>query len=300
MKGRNFTVSARALVRLYTGAMQNWDAEFINRSPLFEPLGIHGAALHSKHWPELAVLQAVVNARGTVSGGGQPLRLAPQDERSGAFGDRYEVRIYREGELQLRAHNWHDLFNLLAWVTFPRAKAALNARHYQALLDQQARGAANRGSTQDALTLFDESGMIVASSAGGLLQKVRDFQWKSLFWHNRDRVTKNMRCFVFGHALYEKALQPFVGMTGQGALIAVDRGFSALTLARQLELVDGYLAQHIADAAFFLGTRELAPVPLLGVPGWWPANQQSSFYDNTAYFRPGRRKKSQAQGGRAA
>ena len=276
--------------------MQNWDSDLLNQSPLFEPLRVHGVVLSGKGWPALTEFQALVSARSIVSGGGQPLRLALPDERSGAFEDRYEVRIYREGELQLRTRNWHDLFNLLAWVTFPQAKAALNARHYHALLDQQARGAANRGSTQDALTLFDESGVIVVSSAADLLQEVREFKWKPLFWHNRDRVTKNMRWFMFGHALYEKALQPFVGMTGQGALFEVDRGFIALTRARQLHLIDGYLAQRIADAAFFRGTRELAPLPLLGVPGWWPANQQPSFYDDTAYFRPGRRKKSQAEG----
>ena len=282
--------------------MQNWDANFINRSPLFEPLRVHDAVSHAKRWPELTDLQVMVDACGTVSGGGQPLRLVPQDERSGAFEDRYEVRIYREGELQLRVHNWHDLFNLLVWITFPRAKAALNARHYQALHDQHARGAPNRGAAQDALTLFDESGVIVASSAADLLQDVRDFKWKQLFWNSRKRVTENMRWFVFGHALYEKALQPFVGITGHGVLFEVDRGFPALTLARQLDLIDGYLAQRIAHKAFFQTTRELAPVPLLGVPGWWQANKQASFYDNTAYFRPGRRKKtaSQADGGRAA
>ena len=29
----------------------------------------------------------------------------------------------------MRADNWHDLFNVLVWCTFPRAKAALNACH---------------------------------------------------------------------------------------------------------------------------------------------------------------------------
>jgi hypothetical protein len=34
--------------------------------------------------------------------------------------------------------------------------------------------------------------------------------------------------------------------------------------------------------------RELWPLPILGVPGWWAGNEQESFYDNTSYFRSGR------------
>ncbi len=280
--------------------MQNWDKDFFGRSPLFEPLRIYGTALCGTDWPELVELQTVIDERGILSGGGQPLRLAPQHARVDAFEDRYEVRIYREGELQLRTRNWHDLFNLLAWITFPRAKAALNTRHYQALLDQQSRGAANRGPAQDALTLFDESGVIVVSSDANLLQDAQDFAWKRLFWERRERVTKNMRWLLFGHALYEKALQPFIGITGCSVLFAVDHGFHSLTLAQQLECIDGMLASRIADPMFFRTTRELAPVPILGVPGWWPANNQSSFYENTAYFRPGRRNRTESQAARGA
>jgi hypothetical protein len=31
-------------------------------------------------------------------------------------------------------------------------------------------------------------------------------------------------------------------------------------------------------------------VPLLGVPGWSADNESESYYDNTAYFRPGRQR----------
>jgi hypothetical protein len=34
--------------------------------------------------------------------------------------------------------------------------------------------------------------------------------------------------------------------------------------------------------------RELSPLPVLGVPGWWGGNEQENFYENTDYFRPGR------------
>jgi hypothetical protein len=272
--------------------MTNWDARVLYRSPLFEPLRVYGNfAVEPAHqrWPTLAELQTLVSARVIVSGGGQRLQLVPQEARAGAFEDRYEVRIYRAGELQLRMQNWHDLFNLLAWLTFPRAKAAINARHYQALLEQQSAGALNRGGAQDTLTLFDESGVIVASSDAELLRDVREFAWKRLFWQRRERVESGLHCVIFGHALYEKALQPFVGITGRGVLFDVDHGFWALPPAQQLQQLDDRLAARIADKTLFCATRELAPLPLLGMPGWWPDNRRESFYDNTGYFRPGRR-----------
>ena len=28
-----------------------------------------------------------------------------------------------------------------------------------------------------------------------------------------------------------------------------------------------------------------APLPVLGVPGWWPANESPAFYDDATVFR---------------
>jgi hypothetical protein len=36
-------------------------------------------------------------------------------------------------------------------------------------------------------------------------------------------------------------------------------------------------------------SRDFAPLPVLGVPGWWPANESMAFYDDASVFRPGRR-----------
>lgn len=270
----------------------DWDPQFLARLPLFEPLRIHGAGLATGDWPTLAALQAAFDARGVISGGGQALRLVSQDAaRTRAFEHRYEARLYLKGELAMRSRNWHDLFNALVWLAFPRSKAAINARHYQALLAQQANGAHNRGPTQDALTLFDEGGVIVACAEPDLLELLRGFEWKRLFWRERERVIARMRWLLFGHAIYEKALAPFVGITGRGVLLEVDAGFHALPLHAQMAQLDARVAALVADAASFKATRELAPVPILGVPGWWPANRAQAFYDNTDYFRPGRARK---------
>ncbi len=252
--------------------VQPWDPNFAERTPMFEPLRACAHDLRTPYWP----------------GAGAPLRFVAQAPRADDFEDKYEPRIYMRGEVQFRACNWHDLFNALVWLAFPRAKAALNQRHCRELERQHASGAQNRGAVQDALTLFDEGGVIVASADESLSKLLSGFQWKELFWQRRSEILQSMRFYLFGHALYEKALQPFAGVTGRGVIVEVGAGFFAQPLAAQLAALDGEVAQRIANAALFRATRELAAVPILGVPGWCEDNVFEAFYDNVDYFRPAR------------
>ncbi len=257
---------------------------------MFGPLYPLGVALRSPRWPTLDDLQRMADAHepGVLTRCGAPLRFVEQSVKAAAFEDKYEARIYLKGEVQIRSENWHDLFNALIWLTFPRAKAALNERHYLALRQQHAKGESDRGPIQDVLTLFDEGGVIVAASDGELLQQMREFKWKDLFWHHRARVKSEMRCYLFGHALYEKALQPYTGMTGRGLLFQVGADFHSAPVTVQLDRLDAMLEQRLLDTGALKGTRELAPVPILGMPGWCPDNEYESYYDNLDYFRPGR------------
>lgn len=268
-----------------------WEPDFADRLPVYEPLRVHGSALMrgQQEWPDLSQLQSLLMARGVCNANGQPLQLVEQGGKAETFEQRYEARIHLRGELQTRMQNWHDLFNVLVWTAFPRAKSTLSARHHAALCAQQAGSLPNRGPAQDALTLFDEGGVIVVSSDVVLLDDLRDFEWKRLFVERRERVIKHMRWYLFGHAMYEKALRPFEGITARGVLFDVNEDFLGLTLAQQLDEIDKRLAAHIAYPGHFNNTRELAPVPILGVPGWWPDNQQPAFYDNEKYFRAGRK-----------
>ena len=189
----------------------------------------------------------------------------------------------------MREGSWHDLLNVLVWLAFTLAKAALNERHYLALKVQRANGAANRGPVQDALTLFDEGGVIVASSEDELLACLRDWRCKDLFWESRARLAAQMRFHLFGHAVYEKALSPFLGITSRGILLKVERDLLEAPLPEQLAALDAMIAQHLGDERRVRATRDLAVVPVLGVPGWHADNQMESFYDNTDYFRRQRR-----------
>ncbi len=259
---------------------------------MFEPLRHHAAAVIKNHWPTLDDLQRLLAAREPplTARSGVRLTFVSQGRKPRVLEEKYEARIFLKGEIQLRRENWHDLLNALVWLTFPLAKAALNERHYRALLEQQRSGARNRGPVQDAMTLFDEGGVIVAARDRELLRQLADFAWKELFWRNRARVVAEMRFYLFGHALYEKALRPFTGITGRGILIEVDADFFAAPLPGQIARLDAMTAARLADPARLCSTRELAPVPILGVPGWCADNARERYYESPDYFRSGRRR----------
>ena len=267
-----------------------WDPDFCNRSPMFEPLRAAASELRGPYWPGWDDLNRVIESCGKtiVTAGGRPLRFVEQQLRQATFEDKYEPRIFLRGEVQFRPCNWHDLFNALVWLTFPAAKAALNQRQYRELERQRASGAQNRGPSQDALTLFDEGGVIIAAGDPGLGKLLTGFQWKELFWQRRAEVARSMRFYLFGHALYEKALAPFAGVTGRGAIFEVVADFFAQPLAAQLAALDSRLALRVSETTQFTATRELAPVPILGVPGWCEDNAREQYYDNVDYFRPAR------------
>jgi len=267
-----------------------WDPDFAERSPMFEPLRAAAGGLRGPYWPGCDELNRIVASRreNVTNAAGRPLRFVGQQLRQKTFEDKYEPRIFLRGEVQVRSCNWHDLFNALVWLTFPRAKAALNARHYRELERRRASRAQDRGPAQDALTLFDEGGVIVAASDPALAALLTGFEWKQLFWHRRSEVLQRMRFYLFGHALYEKALAPFTGVTGRGVIFEVEDAFFELPPAAQLPALDARLAAHIGNAARLATTRELAPVPILGVPGWCEDNARERYYDNPDYFRPAR------------
>ncbi len=272
------------------GATMEWDPGFLARSPMFEPLRALGAALAVPEWPTRQVLQDLL-ARGeepVMTRSGMPLSLVAAGGRKRSFEERYEARIHLRGELVFRDRNWHDLLNVLVWLTFPRAKAALNARHFEALEAQRAAGAANRGPAQDALTLFDEGGVIVASRDEKLLRLLAEWRWKELFWGNRARLQARMRFLLFGHALYEKALRPFLGVAGRGVLLDVEPESLAGLPGGALGEIDSRLAATLSDSRNLTATRDLVVVPILGVPGWHRDNGREGFYEDRDYFRPGR------------
>jgi len=269
-----------------------WDCDFARRSPMFAPLKALAERLPAIGWPDAAVLNHVAEETGRriVNARGQRIRFVPAQHADGAPG--FEARTYVSGEVHVRRINWHDLLNALAWITFPTSKACINGRH-QAALEAEAGG--GRSPVRDALTHFDEDGVVVLSSRPELSELLRGFAWKALFWEHRAEVDDAMRFFLFGHALYEKALGPFVGMTGKALVFDVAPAVLELDAEAQRAEVDRLAALHLWNPERMLQPRELCPLPVLGVPGWWAANEEAAFYDDTDYFRSGRRASEQLQ-----
>lgn len=260
--------------------MDQWNCAFAAELAPLQFMRDTAAKISAADWPDLALLQRLLDDAGISVASGRPLRLVPAGGKAP-----YEIRVYESAELECRERNWHDLFNVLVWLAFPRTKAALNARHHAAWT---ADSAAGRGTVRDALTLFDESGLAVLSVQPELLQLIRDFRWKPLFWEQRDAVIAGMRFLPFGHALCEKMLSPYRGMTGHALLLEVDAAMLHLPMAELLRRVDAQFADLMADPQALQSTRQLAPVPVLGVPGWCDENVRADYYDDTGYFRPGR------------
>jgi hypothetical protein len=250
--------------------------------------------LHTRTWPNPCgcvgagpisrFLQSMCDERGIENARGVPLRLV--SERSDKA---YEARIYADAEMHVRQGLWHDLLNLLAWLAFPETKAALNARHCERGAADPSTPRAPRSRVRDALTLLDENGAIVASSDASLLDLVRAFEWKQLFWHQRARLLRSMHMFTIGHGLAEKTLAPYIGLCAHSVLLAVPTDFNCLTRAQQVTAIDALAARLVRRGDSFVTPQALAPLPVLGIPGWWPDNGHESFYEDVGYFRTGRR-----------
>jgi hypothetical protein len=173
----------------------------------------------------------------------------------------YETFIQQSGCVPTRA-NLHDFFNALVWLRWPALKRRVN--------DLQARQiarhgvTATRGALRDALTLFDENGALW-QAPDELVDALRRRDWQTLFIVERQRWDAAPLTLI-GHALLEKLVQPRKPITAHVWVIAGAADDAADVVVRQA---------HMA-------------LPVLGVPGWWPANESEVFYRDAGVFRPPR------------
>jgi len=277
-------------------AIPEWNKELLLQTQMFAPLHPTIHAIHGDGFPSLNECNRLLGERPQLIKVSSriDLRFVEQEYGKLPFEAQYEPRCYLKGEVPTRTNNWHDLLNALVWLTFPKAKAAINARHYAALtVHNNHDGGSERGSVRDAITLLDESGVVVPYADTELASLLRDFQWKTLFWNHRNNVKFSMGFYLFGHGLYEKALSPYVGMTGQGRVLPVEQEFFTWPIEKRLAHLDGLLADYLTDSGSLRSTHDLSPVPLLGIPGWTDENRVATYYDNTHYFRSGRQSAAQ-------
>ncbi len=213
------------------------------------------------------------------STGGQPIRfirstdLAPED---------YEHRIFNKGSVSTRPESFHDLFNALVWMRFPHIKVAINSLHYQGTPE-----ACGRGSLRDALTLFDECGVILVSAQAELLQAVAMRQWSLVFQAQASRWSTAIKPIICGHAILEKLLNPYKSMTAKALLVQVSPDIMTLPKNKLLNFLDKEIARQLLQEHLLHRPAQLSPLPLAGIPGWdFAGFQDEVFYNDSDVFRP--------------
>jgi hypothetical protein len=262
----------------------DWDRDALARSPWFAAVRAVLGRLPADRFPGPDDLNALARDRGVLSGGGAPLAFVAPDAGPATGARHYEERIFRTGEVATRPGSRHDLFNALVWLAFPRTKAALNRLHHEELA-RRGDGPV-RGTARDVATLFDEGGLVVACAVPELGRLLHGFQWKRLFWDRRAEVVQAMRFLAVGHAILEHAFAPYKGVTAKA--LVLDTPGELLDDSALVASLDARAAALFARAEAVASTQSLQPLPVLGIPGWTPASEDPSFYDDAAVFRAGR------------
>ncbi|WP_348683318.1 DUF3025 domain-containing protein [Acidovorax soli] len=230
---------------------------------------VRGDTVHS-------ALQAALGA------GRGAMRFVPQSELPD--GTAYEQFIFDTRHVPTR-DNLHDFFNGLVWLQFPLTKRRLNQLQARAIAADGVH--AVRGALRDALTVFDENGAVLDAPAP-LWQALNARDWRRLFVELRP-LWCEARLVLFGHALLEKLVYPRKPITAH-----VYQAQAAMDSAASL---DAWLAQQLQPE--HLVAKPFVPLPVLGIPGWWPGNENFSFYDDSLVFRSAPRKNNHTMGSAA-
>jgi hypothetical protein len=225
-------------------------------------------------------LTALATAAGLVTGSGLPLQFVPPVNLSE---EAYELRAQRTGEVFTRPENWHDFFNALIWLAFPLTKAAMNRRH----VEEISRNVDVRGAVRDAITQFDECGVIVLTDQPGWWSLIQQHRWREAFVEQRGFVQQHCRFLVYGHATLDALREPYFGLCGKALCVQVPASVMALETPAQCGLVDKYLAKLFVDRKD-LSPRDWQPLPLLGLPGVTVDSENPAYYDDERQFRPRR------------
>ena len=267
-----------------TNKMDDFFHQIDWRQPWLEPLRrIAEPILDSSDWR--AALNIAVHAARICNHRGIPIRFVPQSDLPHAVA--YEAFIGETGGVPTR-DNLHDFFNALIWLTYPAIKVRLNA--LQAAEIARSSGNAmngivqsgSRGQLRDGATIFDENAALFLTSDDDLVDALRKHRWKELFLMRRDAFSCKYEVRLFGHALMEKLARPYKAITAHAWIIRTGAEYFALDPEEKRAWIDATVSRQLSSG---LATADFSPLPVLGIPGWWPVQDQH-FYDDAAVFRP--------------
>lgn len=261
-----------------------WEPNFLSRSPWFWPLSEAASRFQElTDWPTTRDFDSLYETLTRGKGVGS-LRFGDnvrrQDKRVGGYVNLdalYDARITKHGEVPSRPRDWHDLFNALCFATFPRSKTALHQRQYTILEQRVGHHATHlpgaRTREQDALTLFDEGGVVIAADAvayGSLSAMEREPRQEcigqvvqeSLPAPHVPRTVLGGKLVVvpFGHALFEHLIEGLRCPGGCTQLVELpevpeERG-------PLLDAVDRELSMALSDPQRFVNPSQCAGMPL--------------------------------------
>lgn len=242
--------------------------------PWLAPWRARGEAIASRV-REFGLLQALNDAAADsplaavplVAG---PVRFVGQGELPA--GEPYEAFIARTACIPTR-QNLHDFFNALVWLGRPALKRRLNELQAEQLAF--APPGAARGAVRDALTLFDENAALWQGPAV-LREALLRRDWHAVFVaHRADWADVQM--LVVGHALLEKLVSPRKAITAHAWPLPMHDALA------EWGTHDGQLLSSLTTPR--LAVKPFLPLPVLGIPGWWPPNESPGFYADPAVFR---------------
>lgn len=256
--------------------------------PLFESIAGPLSRFVSPALPDAGQLTALIGelAPAAASGSGRPIRFVlPPDD-----GPAYEQHIHATGEVPTRPGDWHDFFNALTWCVWPRSKSVCNRLHLREQADRAAAGLSGRGPLRDALTQFDECGIVVVSTDPEIPALLAAHAWEEAFWQRRARLLESTRFMIFGHGSWEQLRAPFFGLCAKALYRVVDVAWLTLPSAERQRETDVWLAGRLGESRPAFGKSDLSPLPLLGIPGVTPDNARRDYYLDRGQFRPRRRR----------
>lgn len=252
-----------------------WSAQLLQQNPIFSDLTKRYPLAGYQDWPSLNDINQWLQHA--------PVQLVPNEilEQDGRY---YEQFIVSAKQVPTRLNNWHDFFGACIWGLFPQTKALLNHLHIREIAEH---GLKQRSKLRNKLTLFDECGVIICMEPARQqhAELLRKHQWQQSFVAQRSDWWQGITPVIFGHAIYEMATAPFLGLTAKCLFLTVPAGFSQWSLTDAYSFLDQKLQQQIANGGLLLDNQQLTPLPLLGVPDWCDDNRQPGFYQNTDYFR---------------
>lgn len=243
--------------------------------------------LQAANWRDGLNQQATI--RNLSNHNALPIQFVPQSVLP--EGVAYESFISATGCVPTR-DNLHDFFNALVWLTFPRIKVTLNELQAteivrRARLAEQARQAQQtRGRIRDAATIFDENAVLFLTSEPFFSAFLRGHQWKEMFIAKRKGFDRHCAVYLFGHALVEKLVSPYKAITGHAWIVETPGDVLALPEPARREWLDREVAGKLKEG---LSTSDFSHLPVSGVPGWWPG-QDEAFYADTSVFRPAKKR----------